>query len=204
MWSRFNPSIKKVKQLVDAGEIGDLKYLHADFAFYALDRDEDSRLLNPDLASGTILDIGIYPIFLSYLLLGMPDDIMATSKFHANGTELQTSMIFDYSNAQAMLYSGFTSNSKMEAEISGTNGQLFLSPRWHEADEYTLAKDEQTKKFSLPLKGIGYYYEILEVHKCLKDNKIESDLWSHQNSLDLSELLDKVREICSVSFPFET
>lgn len=204
MWSRFNPSIKKVKQLVDEGVVGDLKYIHADFAFYGLDRDLDSRLLNPDLASGSILDIGIYPIFLSYLLLGMPDDIMATSKFHENGTELQTSMIFDYKEAQSILYSGLTSDSKMEAEISGSKGQLFLKPRWHEADEYTLAKDDKTNKFSLPLTGIGYYYEILEVHKCLRENKIESDLWSHQNSLDLSELLDKVREKSGVSFPFET
>ncbi|MDF0716459.1 Gfo/Idh/MocA family oxidoreductase [Muricauda sp. 334s03] len=203
MWSRFNPSIKKIKQLVDAGEIGNLKYLHADFAFYALDRDEDSRLLNPNLASGTILDIGIYPIFLSYLLLGMPDTIMAASKIHENGTELQTSMIFDYPDAQAMLYSGFTSNSKMEAEISGTKGEVFLNPRWHEADGYTLTKEGETDQVDLPLTGIGYYYEILEVHKCLKDNKIESDLWSHQNSLDLSALLDTVREKCGVSFPFE-
>lgn len=204
MWSRFNPSIKKVKQLVDEGVVGDLKYIHADFAFYGLDRDLDSRLLNPDLASGSILDIGIYPIFLSYLLLGMPDDIMATSKFHENGTELQTSMIFDYPNTQAMLYSGFTSNSKMEAEISGTDGELFLNPRWHEADGFTLVKGEETNQVDLPLTGIGYYYEILEVHKCLKENKIESDLWSHQNSLDLSELMDTVREKCGVSFPFET
>lgn len=204
MWSRFNPSIKKVKELVDAGEIGALKYLYADFAFYALDRDEDSRLLNPKLASGTILDIGIYPIFLSYLLLGMPENIMASSKFHDNGTELQTSMIFDYPDAQAILYSGFTSRSRMEAEISGNKGELFLKPRWHEADEYTMVKEDQTKKFSLPLKGIGYYYEILEVHQCLRSNKIESGLWSHQNSLDLSELLDIVRKKCGVSFPFET
>lgn len=204
MWSRFNPSIKKVKELVDAGEIGELKYLYADFAFYALDRDEDSRLLNPNLASGTILDIGIYPIFLSYLLLGMPKEIMASSKFHDNGTELQTSIIFDYPDAQAVLYSGFTSRSRMEAEISGNKGELFLKPRWHEADEYTMVKEDQTKKFSLPLKGIGYYYEILEVHQCLRSNKIESGLWSHQNSLDLSELLDIVRKKCGVSFPFET
>jgi len=204
MWSRFNPSVKKVKQLVDEGVVGDLKYIHADFAFYGLDKGLDSRLLNPDLASGSILDIGIYPIFLSYLLLGMPEEIMASSKFHENGTELQTSMIFDYKDAQSILYSGLTSDSKMEAEISGTKGQLFLKPRWHEADEYTLVKEEKTNKFSLPLTGIGYYYEILEVNRCLQENKIESDLWSHQNSLDLSELLDTVREKCGVSFPFET
>jgi len=204
MWSRFNPSIQKIKQLVDEGVVGDLKYIHADFAFYGLDKGLDSRLLNPDLASGSILDIGIYPIFLSYLLLGMPEEIMASSKFHENGTELQTSMIFDYKDAQSILYSGLTSDSKMEAEISGTKGQLFLNPRWHEADGYTLVTDRETNTLDLPLTGIGYYYEILEVNKCLRENKIESDLWSHQNSLDLSELLDTVRKKCGVSFPFET
>lgn len=204
MWSRFNPAIQQVKQLVDQGEIGDLKFINADFAFYALNRDKDSRLLNPNLASGTLLDIGIYPIFLSYLLLGMPSQIMASSKFHENGTELQTSMIFDYPNAQAMLYSGFTSRSRLEAEISGTTGQFLLKSRWHEADGYSLIREDDVEEVSLPMTGIGYYHEILEVHKCLRKNKIESNLWSHQNSLDLSELLDTVREKSGITFPFET
>ena len=113
-------------------------------------------------------------------------------------------MIFDYPNAQSILYSGFTSNSKMEAEISGTKGQVHLNPRWHEADGYTFIQNDESSKVDLPLKGIGYYYEILEVHQCLRNNTIESDLWSHQNSLDLAELLDSVRNKCGVSFPFET
>ena len=50
----------------------------------------------------------------------------------------------------------------------------------------------------------GYYYEILEVHRCLRAKTVESDLWSHQNSLDLAWLMDKVREICGIRFPFET
>ena len=140
LWSRFNPSIQKAKALVDNGDIGDISYVQADFAFYALDRDKDSRLLNPHLASGSLLDIGIYPIFLSYLLLGMPQKIQATSKFHPNGTEIQTAMIFEYEAAQAMLYSGFTSNSRMEAEISGTKGEVFLEPRWHAANSCKLFK----------------------------------------------------------------
>lgn len=65
LWSRFNPTIKKVKELVADGAIGDIGYLHADFAFYGLDRDESGRILNPELAGGSLLDIGIYPIFLA-------------------------------------------------------------------------------------------------------------------------------------------
>ncbi len=203
LWSRFNPSIKKVKQLIMEGAIGDVGYLHANFAFYGLDRDENSRILNPNLASGSLLDIGIYPIFLAYLILGMPDEISAYSNFHPNGTELQTSMNFQYQNAQAVLYSGLTSTSKMEAEISGTKGELFLHPRWHEAHGYTKVLNGEVQLTDLPLEGNGFTYEIEEVHRCLSAKKLESNLWSHQNSLDLAELMDRVREQAGIKFPFE-
>lgn len=203
LWSRFNPSIQKVKQLITENAIGDVSYLHADFAFYGLDRDEQSRVLNPNLASGSLLDIGIYPIFLAYLILGMPDEISAHSNFHSNGTELQTSMIFQYQNAQAVLYSGLFGNSKMEAEISGTKGELFLHPRWHEASGYTSVLDGETQVMDLPIKGVGFTYEIEEVHNCLRNSQLESKLWSHQNSLDLVELMDEVRKRTGIKFPFE-
>jgi predicted dehydrogenase len=69
LWTRFHPHIIKVNELVQAGELGELKFLQADFGFKA-DYDPKGRLFNRELGGGTILDIGIYPIFLSLLLLG--------------------------------------------------------------------------------------------------------------------------------------
>ncbi|WP_299536582.1 Gfo/Idh/MocA family oxidoreductase [Ulvibacterium sp.] len=203
LWSRFNPTIRKVKQLIDTGELGDIGYLHADFAFYGLDRSEEGRVLNPYLAGGSLLDIGIYPIFLAYTMLGKPKAIKATSKFYKTGVEIQTSMIFEYEKAQALLYSGLTSNSEMKAEIAGSKGSVFIHPRWHEAQGYSMEKDGTLDKFNLPTKGKGYTYEIKEVHSCLKSGKLESALWSHQNSLDLIGLLDEVRRLAGILFPFE-
>lgn len=203
LWSRFNPTIKAVKELVDSGEIGEVGYLYSDFAFYALDRDEKGRLLNPSLAGGSLLDIGIYPIFLSYLMLGIPTDILAKVHFHETGVEKQCSMIFDYHNAHAMLYSGLTSDSEMKSEISGSKGSVFINPRWHEATSYTLVKDGETKTLELPKIGKGYAHEIEEVHKCLQAGTLESDLWSHQNSLDLIYLMDTIRQKTGIKFPFE-
>ena len=203
LWSRFNPTIKAVKQLVDSGEIGDVGYLYSNFAFYALDRDEKGRLLNPNLAGGSLLDIGIYPIFLSYLMLGIPTDILTKVHFHETGVEKQCSMIFDYHNAHAMLYSGLTSDSEMKSEISGSKGSIYINPRWHEATSYTLIKDGETRTLELPKIGKGYTHEIEEVHKCLQSGKLESDLWSHQNSLDLIYLMDTIRQKTGIKFPFE-
>ncbi|MCL6273552.1 Gfo/Idh/MocA family oxidoreductase [Muricauda sp. 2012CJ35-5] len=203
LWSRFNPTILKVKELLDKGELGAISYLHADFAFYGMDRGEDSRVLNLNLASGSLLDIGIYPIFLAYLLMGYPEEILAKSKFHDNGTEIQTSMLFQYKNAQAVLYSGLTSNSKMEAEISCTNGNVFIQPRWHEAQGFTLQVKDEVNSFELPTQGNGFVYEIEHVHHCLFNNLKESPLWSHKNSMDLVALMDKIRQTTGISFPFE-
>jgi predicted dehydrogenase len=203
LWSRFNPSIRKVKQLIGNGEIGTLAYLHADFAFYALDRDFNGRVLNPELAGGSLLDIGIYPIFLAYFLLGKPDRILSTSNFYPNGTEIQTSMIFKYPGTQALLYSGFTSRSEMKAEISGENGSIYLPTRWHEAQGYILERNGEIEEFSIPTTGRGYFYEIKEVHHCLELGLLESSLWSHNNSLDLISLMDRVREQNEIVFPFE-
>lgn len=203
LWSRFNPTIRKVKELSEEGTLGELKYVNADFAFYALDRSMESRLFNLDLAGGTLLDIGIYPVFLAYLLLGKPIHIEAVSNFNAIGTEIQTSIIFQYEAAQAILYSGLTNESRMSAEISGTKGSITLEPRFHETQGYTLKTEKGVDSVQLPSQGKGYTHEIIEVNQCLNAKKLESDLWSHQDSLSLISLLDAIREKSGVRFPFE-
>ncbi len=203
LWSRFIPAIAKAKEIIDSGTIGDIRYIHADFAFFALDRDQEGRLLNPALAGGSLLDIGIYPVFLSYLMLGKPERIHSMCKFHNTGAEIETSMIFDYPSAQALLFSGLTCNSKMKAMICGTQGTLYIDPRWHESSGLILELGDDVQSLPFPKNGKGYTYEINEVHNCLREGKLQSDLWSHQNSLDLIELLDLVRSQNDIRFPFE-
>ena len=203
MWSRFNPAIRKAKQMVDDGELGEIAYVHVDFGFYALDRDEKGRLLNPELAGGSLLDIGIYPIFLAYLMLGYPDKVLAASNFYKTGVEIQTSMIFQYAEAQAILYSGLKSKAEMKAQISCSKGTVFLKPKWHEAQGYIVEHDGQLENFDLPTLGRGYAHEIIEVHECLKRGDLQSNLWSHKNSLDLMSLMDEVRRQTGIRFPME-
>lgn len=203
LWSRFIPAIDTVYERIQSGTIGPIRYLHADFAFYALDRDQEGRLLNPALAGGSLLDIGIYPIFLSYLLLGMPKNIQCTSRFHKTGAEIQTAMVFEYEEAQAMLFSGLTCNSEMKAEIAGTKGSIHLHPRWHESPGYTLDMRGEIESLTVPKLGKGYVHEIQEVHHCLMNGKTQSMLWSHKHSLDLVNIMDSVRVQSGIRFPFE-
>ena len=203
LWTRFNPSFVEVKKRIDDGEIGEIKYINADFAFRS-DFSIDDRTLNINLGGGAILDIGIYPAFLCYSLLGIPKEILAKSIFHKTASsDVQTSMIFHYGEAQAILYSSFESQSDMVARISGTKGQIYLNDRWHHANGYKLIKNGTEQEIENPVLGLGYSHEILECHDCLRKNSIESPNWSHQNSLDLISILEDVRKQVGLKYPQE-
>jgi len=203
LWTRFNPSFVEAKRRIDNGEIGDIKYINADFSFKSEFSLED-RTSNINLGGGAILDIGIYPAFLSYILLGIPKEILAKSIFHKTAlSDVQTSMIFHYVEAQAILYSSFESQSDMVARISGMKGQIYLKDRWHHANGYTLIKNGREQEIELPVLGLGYCHEIIECHNCLRENRTESPNWSHKNSLELISILDDVRNQVGLKYPQE-
>ncbi len=203
MWTRFNPSFIEIKKRIDHNELGQIKYINADFSFKS-DKPLDGRVMNLELGGGTILDIGIYPAFLAYMFLGKPNHILATSIFHPETQcDIQTSMIFEYESAQAILYSSFASKSELSARISGTLAQIHINDPWHAAKSFDLIKNDQNRIIENPVNGLGYSYEIEECHKCLIANQIESKLWSHQNSLDLITILDEVRKKVGLKYPQE-
>jgi predicted dehydrogenase len=204
LWSRFNPCIHEVWELIRQEQMGPVSSLRADFAFPALDRDPSGRLLNPGLAGGSLLDIGIYPVFLAYLMLGIPDTIRVAAHFHTTGVEKQVGMLFEYPDALAVLYSGLTSHSEMKAELGCRDGTIYINPRWHESESYTLRTGDASREVKCPVKGAGYVHEIEEVHRCLADGAMQSRLWSWSDSLALHELLDRVREKAGIVFPGES
>ena len=202
MWSRFIPAIRKIKNDIDCGELGEIKYINADFSFNV--DPSIQRVYDKKLGGGSLLDIGIYPVFLSYLLVGMPTKISAHAHYFDSGADSQLGMIFNYVNAQALLFSGFNSFSKRIAKISGTLGEIIIDEPWNETDSFSIQKGKDTNLISLPTLGRGYTYEIMECNSCLKKNVIESNLWSHQNSIELITLLDWVRKEINLSYSEDT
>jgi predicted dehydrogenase len=136
-WARFNPSIQSVFELVKNGAIGEVNYVNVDFTYYREDA-PDSRMLNMNLGGGSLMDMGVYPCFLAYLILGKPDEILAAARFHETGADIQTSAIFKYKKGMANVMSGFASESDMVAKIYGTKGRIYLNRTWHESESYTI------------------------------------------------------------------
>ncbi|CAM3477575.1 Gfo/Idh/MocA family protein [Flavobacterium chungbukense] len=199
-WTRFIPSVQDVLQKINNNAIGQVNYIKADFAFHGSET-ENKRLFDKELGGGALFDIGVYPLFLSYILLGNPKEIISTAIKHKNDVDLQTSMILQYESAQSVLHASIVSESDMKAVISGTKGRIELNAPWYVADGYSLfINEEKEATFTLPTLGKGYSHEIMECQNGIRNNKIESELWSHQNCLDLSLIVEEIKK--QIDLPF--
>ncbi len=203
LWSRFIPTIKAVKQKCEQGDLGEIKHLYSEFSFLS-DHPAESRLFNLELAGGALLDVGIYPVFLSYLLLGYPKEIKVVAELGPTGVDVQSSISLRYSNSQASLFCGLKCDVENHSVITGTKGRIRIPNRWHEAQGYIEkigAAEEVHHK--LPTKGRGYTYEIEEVGNCLSKGWLESPYWSHEDSLQVGRMLDELRRQIGLKYPFE-
>ena len=202
LWTRFNPSMIKLLEIIRSGYIGEIRYVNADFCFPA-HQNEKSRLFNLELAGGALLDIGIYPLFLAYSVLGSPLSLNASANFSSTGVDKQLAMTLNYVNAHAVLYASFDVLSPMDARIHGSEGSIVIKGRWHETGGFTVIKDGLKEDFDFPVSGNGFVPEILECEICISDSRIESAMWRHDDSLRLCEIMDSVREHIGLKYPFE-
>ncbi len=194
LWTRFIPAFEKVLSLLNQNVIGELHSVKADFGFMAA-KDLKGRLYNKDLGGGSLLDIGIYPVYLALMTLGIPKGIKSHSTMTPEGIDSACEMLFDYeNNVKANLESTFEANTPTEAYIYGTKGHIKLHYRFHHTENISLVlNDAPEQRFEIKYRGEGYFHEILEVNLCLKQKKLESSKHPLKRSLQLIKILDRVR-----------
>ena len=194
LWSRFMPSTEFALDLIKSGAIGKVVSVKADFGFRA-PFDPEGRLFNKALGGGSLLDIGIYPLFLAYLVLGKPTTVKALAAFGSTGVDEQCGMVLTYGDGQlALLDSTLRAQTDTTAVIQGETGQIKIHSRFHEAKGLTLRRgDQMTTPFVFNRETHGYDYEAAHVMQCLTEGCTESNLWSLDDSLNLMTLLDAVR-----------
>ena len=204
--TRFLPTIETTLDLLKSDKLGKIKAIHADFGYKA-EYNPESRLFNPDLGGGCLLDIGIYPVFLCLLLLGSPDDIQAVCTKTGTGTDGSTAILFRYANgALANLYCTFEAHTETEAVIYCERGKIRINPRWSILSSLSIyIENQHVEERSFNYKLNGYNYEAEEVMRCLNNGISESPKLSLDFSLQLISVLDEIRSRCNIKYPlFET
>ncbi|MEM1123613.1 MAG: Gfo/Idh/MocA family oxidoreductase [Bacteroidota bacterium] len=204
LWTLCLPHILKTKAIVESGQLGKLVSVKADFGFNAT-FDPNGRLFDRDLGGGSLLDIGIYPAMLALLLLGKPKKITAAAHLGSTKVDEDCAVFLDYGNGQtANLHSTLVARTPTEAYIYCEKGYIYIPTQFHKpVEQITILRYENLEREHLHFEKttIGYSYEAAEVMRCLQVGKNESDLVSHQFSLDLMELLDEIRVQIGLVYP---
>lgn len=202
LWTRFLPSTQRILELIESGTIGQVTGLKADFGFILHDESPE-RISNPALGGGALLDIGIYPAFLAYLLLGEPTELKAMSQLNSDGIDLDTGILWRNSAGQiGHLHATLLSRTKTEAVIFGETASIHWHSRWHEPSSFSiLRRDTRPELFTFEVPSGGYHYEAVEAQACLQRGAIESAKWSHADSVTLHRSLEQIQQQVGLSYP---
>jgi predicted dehydrogenase len=203
-WTRFLPHYQKTKELITQGKIGSIKYINAEFGFKPTPP-VAQRIYDPALGGGSLLDIGIYPVFLALDLLGKPDHISASMVAAASGVDDQCSIQFQYNNgAIAHLFSTFASDLATGADIAGGQGRIRFTHRFHgpttQLEFYPNIVDSLEVLSFEKAKGNGYEYEAQHVTDCLQKGLMESPIRTLDDTLLLMETLDTIRKKAGIKY----
>src|SRR4030095_704421 len=168
LWTKFLPHYKKLQELLQQKVLGDIKSVLVNFGFKTSDR-SPQRLFDPLLGGGTLLDIGIYNVFMAISVLGKPDDIEANMTPSSTGVDDQIAILFKYNRgAMAQLFSSFVTNLPIQVEINGTEGNITLTTRFYEPSAtIQLYRQMPGEKEIIAVEkeaGFGYQYERSEEH----------------------------------------
>lgn len=208
MWTRFFPATHRIIELIDSGEIGEVRQIDAHFGFNK-EYDPESRLYAPELAGGALLDVGVYVIWAAHFIYKqVPDKITATTHKAQTGVDGQTRMLFEYNDGRAsMLSCAVSLQTRQDVFIAGTKGSIRVHRHFWHPDSFTVTYNDSAntpeRTETHPITASGMNYEAEECVKCIRAGKTESDLLPLQHTLDVMGIMDACREQWGFVYPGE-
>ena len=203
MWTRFFPLMVKLREMLASDTIGEVRMLMADFGY----RSEDLKFwaFNPAFGGGGLLDVGIYPLSLSYMIFGPPNKILSMASIGETGVDEQSAALLGYEGGRiALISSGVRTETPHVAYLLGTKGRIHIHSPWWKPQTLTLSlTGREDEVMQIPFKGNGYNYEAEEVGRCLREGKTESPTMSLDETLSLMKSMDTIRAQWNLKYPME-
>ena len=199
LWTFFLPHFNYVLEMVKSDKYGKLKEVEADFGFKSK-YDVESRLLKKEIGGGSLLDIGIYPIFAALATLGNPDSIEAKATFFETGADSECTIVFNYKEAKATLKSTLLEETPTEAIFTFEKAVIKIHTRFHEPASVNVLANGKEETTDFDCKTIGYNFEAEHFSQLIRDGKKESDIMTFEFSRNLITTLDKVRNCIGLEY----
>ena len=204
LWTYFLPVWKKIGSWIEEGKLGEIRQFHADFSFKGV-KDLSSRLYNPDLAGGALLDIGIYPIVMAYWVFGRnPSAVTSLASLAETKVDAQSAYLFQYDHGEmAILNSSFEVHGSKEAVISGTEARVRIPLFWRAQEAILENQDGIIEHFEGPHRASGLEFEAEAAMEDIRNGKLESSVFPQADSLRLATMFDRLRKEWGVVYPGE-
>ena len=206
MWTRFLPHMARIRELIAAGALGEVRSLIADHT-QDLPDDPSHRINALALGGGALLDLGIYPISFASALFGPPETILASATFKDTGVDAQVATIFKYAGGQiASLLSASDTKGPNTASILGTAGRIDIDEVWYSPTSFRLynSANEVIEAYETPAYvGRGMHFQAVEAERLVAAGQTTSPLLTLTESVQIMETLDAIRAQIGLVYPGE-
>ena len=205
IWTRYMPSLQILKEIIASGALGDIKMLSASL-FYPIDH--VPRIIQPELAGGALLDVGVYPLNFACMIFGsnpvrMESSVLLTEQ----GVDYHESFTLHYADGRmAVLSAGTGCRCDRRCLISGSKGYIVADNvnNIHKIELFTEEDDFTTPKaFPVPEQITGYEYQVESCLRALAAGELECPEMPHAETIRVMELMDELRTQWGVRYPFE-
>ena len=201
MWTRYFPIIDRLRELVKEKKVGPIRYVTSTLGYNLREKE---RLLRPDLGGGALLDLGVYPIHMIELGLGMPAS-MASSFIGINtGVDAMETIQMTFPQGQ-----GATAVVSMMAELDnrtvyyGAEGRIEIEGTNAPTRLAVYDKDGKLieEKFPDENQISGYEYEFLAAREAIITGKLETEQTRHAETGQILSFMDAIRSTWNLRFP---
>ena len=169
----YHPKSLRLQQTIADGAIGDLVQMTASFTF-PLKRPTDNIRMNKDLAGGSLMDVGCYPITYARFVFGAePVSVQAAVRMDPDyGVDTRASIVLTFpGDRHAALQAGFDAPGGQRAVIHGESGYIAVPQPCHpkEQDGFVIVQGADEEMVTVEAGVPPFAPAIEHFHDCLLD-----------------------------------
>ena len=129
MWPH-HPRTAAIRELLDEGAVGHVRRVSGAFTFQ-LPLDASNIRLKADMAGGSLLDVGCYPVFgIRWAFGAEPVAVFAAAEFSYDVDVAMSGILWLADGRQATFDCGFTAPMRQWLEITGETGVVRVPDMW--------------------------------------------------------------------------